>query len=251
MVKKSVYQVYHSKRKIQKRIINDSNFTYINLVSIIRNYLGKKRAGVLDIGCGVGTISYYLASKGNYVTGLDIAKNAIKIAKKNARTLHLENNIKFIVADFPKESVNEKFNLIICSEVLEHLEEGEKAIETIYELLEREGILILSTPSANAPLYRLGLLKGHDKHAGHLRRYTVDDLKGIATAVGFNILESRKTEGIFRNFLFVFPLLGSVVVKFANKLTIVSDLLTFIDNIFIRFFGESQVYLIAQKPKKV
>lgn len=63
--------------------------------------------------------------------------------------------------------------------------------------------------------------------------------------VGFDILETRKTEGVLRNFLFLNPIAGKFVrfVRF-----FVSDLITFLDNISLYIFGESQIFVVLRKP---
>lgn len=244
MNRELTYDVYHSKRKIQKRIISDSNFTYINLIGIIRKYLGKRQTRILDIGCGVGTISFYLASKGHYVTGIDLSESAIKMAKKNAKVLHLENNLEFLLVDFPKNSIKDKFQVVLISEVLEHLNDDKKAIKLAYGLLEKGGTVIASCPSSNAPLYKLGLLDNFDKEVGHLRRYTLKKLIELFKTSGFNVIESVKTEGFIRNFLYTNKV-GEKFIKFIRGP--ISYLVSALDSLTIRLFGESQIFVIAKK----
>ena len=66
-------------------------------------------------------------------------------------------------------------------------------------------ILIITTPSSNAPLYRLGLATEFDKKVGHIRRYTQSELRQKAKAAGYKIVYEQKNEGIVRNFLFFKP----------------------------------------------
>ena len=71
-----LYETYHSNRRLQKRIISDNNFTYRELIKIMKPHLNKIQS-VLDIGSGAGTIDFYLASKGKKVTGIEISKSAV------------------------------------------------------------------------------------------------------------------------------------------------------------------------------
>jgi len=242
----SLYERYHLKPKLQKRIISEKSFTYRNLFGVLKRYL-KPSETILDVGCGVGTMDFYLASKGNIVTGLDISKSAIDIARRNASLLGINDGAKFEVGSFPDTKVRGEFDVILMSEVIEHLPDDKSAIKECYKNLKRNGILILSTRSENEVLYRLGFEKTHDKRVGHLRRYTVDGLKRMIRSSGFSILEVRRTEGLLRDSLFVFPKFGDLIVKVANKFGILSDLLSFLDDIFLRLFGESQIYIIAKK----
>lgn len=239
----NVYEKYHQYRRLQKRIIDEKNFTYRNLLAILKKYISKK-SDILDIGCGVGTVDLYLAAKGKNVTGIEISKNALQVARKNAKLLGLDKKTKFLLGDFTTTFLGKKFDLIICSEVLEHLREDKGVVEKIYKLLKKHGLGIISTPSKNAPLYKLGLLSGFDREVGHLRRYTQEELTLLFENIGFKIVHSAKTEGILRNFLFTNKVAGKLVrfIKWG-----ISDLVTFIDNSTIPVFGESQIYLVVQK----
>lgn len=75
---------------------------------------GKVKPGsALDLGCGTGAKSIYLAKKGFKVTGIDISKTAIKLAKKNAQKAKAQVN--FIVADVTGLSFlkNKKFDFVL------------------------------------------------------------------------------------------------------------------------------------------
>ena len=73
---------------------------------------------VLDIGCGAGFVAYDLANKcGAKVTGIDIDENNIRIAKKNKS----HSNITYIQGDVLRDLPNEHYDIIILSNVLEHI----------------------------------------------------------------------------------------------------------------------------------
>lgn len=243
MSNKSLYERYHSKSNKQLKIIGERNFTYINILPPLNSCLNKKVKQILDIGCGSGTISLYLASKGYKVKGIDISKKAIRTCKESAESIGLKN-VNFEVSEFPNTVPNGKFDLVFFSEVIEHLPDDELAFRKIHKLLNPGGILFLSTPSKNAPLYKLGYAKKFDKQVGHLRRYTVDELKALLKQNGFKIKKAYKKEGIIRNFLFLNPIAGKFIrfIKF-----FLVDIFTSIDNISIKLFGESQIIIIAQK----
>ena len=237
------HEIFHKTTLAQKRIIEESNFTYRIIIAVINKYLrGAKK--VLDIGSGAGTICFYLGSKEKDILGIDISQNAIAACKKSTEFLKLRN-VDFQRMNFPHEVPNSRFDLIICSEVLEHLEDDNLAVEKIYSLLNKGGIAIISTPSKNAPLYKLGLAKKFDDRVGHLRRYKLDELVNKCRDVGFTILETKKTEGILRNFLF----LNSVAGKFVRFIKFfLSDIVTIVDNISLYLFGESQIFVVVKKP---
>src|SRR6266536_876186 len=95
-----LYETNHGNRNLQKRIIGDNNFTYRELIKLLKPYFNECHS-VLDIGSGVGTIDFYLASKGKKVTGIEISENTVSIAQENAKLFHLDKKIDFIVAEFP------------------------------------------------------------------------------------------------------------------------------------------------------
>lgn len=239
----SFYERFHRRTKVQKKIIEKRNFTYRNLISVLERYINDQDE-ILDIGCGAGTIDFYLASRGHKVLGIDIAGDALDRCEKSAQLLGLESKLSFEKLNFPEERPQGKFDLVICSEVLEHLKNDEKAISVIFELLRPGGFAVFSVPSQNAPLYKLGIAKEFDKKVGHLRRYSLKEIKALVSKEDFLICEVKKSEGIFRNFLFLNPV-ASMAIRFIRGS--LSDLVTFIDNLSLRFFGESQIFVVAQK----
>ena len=100
------------------------------------------------------------------------------------------------------------------------------------------------TPSKNAPLYRLGLTKDFDKRVGHLRRYREKELLDQIKYAGFNIIEIKKNEGILRNFLYTNSIAGNAIrfIKF-----FIVDLISYLDNLSMLIFGESDFIVIAKK----
>lgn len=241
-----LYENLHKKTKSQKKIIEKKNFTYRNLIKILEKYIDNEDK-ILDIGCGAGTVDFYLANQGHKVLGIDISEKAVKACRKSARALGLKDRASFKKLNFPERKPQGKFDLIICSEVLEHLESDKKAVEVIFGLLRPGGIVIFSTPSKNAPLYKLGLAKKFDEKVGHLRRYFLKELKTLVRKTGFVVLETIKTEGILRNFLFLNPIAGKLV-RVLNKIGFLSDITTFVDRLTISLFGESNIFIVAQKP---
>ncbi len=154
-------------------------------------------------------------------------------------------NVSFEVLDFPRDKLRpNNYDVILLLEVIEHIEEDAKALQLLYSRLNINGILILSTPSKNAPLYRLGLTKDFDKRVGHLRRYREKELLDQIKSAGFNIIEIKKNEGILRNFLYTNSIAGNAIrfIKF-----FIVDLISYLDNLSMLIFGESDFIVIAKK----
>lgn len=111
--------------------------------------------------------------------------------------------------------------------------------------MSSNSVFAISVPSSNAPLYKMGLLKQFDKDVGHLRRYSMFEIKKLLSNTGFKILKKYKTEGIIRNLLFTNKILG-FFVKF-TRFNILNGIVTFFDDMTIKIFGESQLILICRK----
>jgi 2-polyprenyl-3-methyl-5-hydroxy-6-metoxy-1,4-benzoquinol methylase len=241
---KTIHEKYHRRTNHSDRIVKKNNFTYRIIINLLDKNI-QTSSSILDVGCGAGTICYYLALQGHKVLGIDISRKAITECQKSAKRMGL-SSVKFQQSEFPKFNVSMKFDVVIFTEVIEHLPNDKIALKKINSLLKNGGLLILSTPSVNAPLHKLGATKKFDNEVGHLRRYDLRHLRKLIKDVGFRILETKKTEGIFRNFLFVNPYAGKLV-RYLNYSGLLSDMATLLDNISLKFFGESNYIIVARK----
>jgi tocopherol O-methyltransferase len=104
-------------------------------------------ADILDVGCGIGGSSLYLAEKFNArVVGITLSKYQVERAKERASEKGLASCVHFQVADglnppFPDES----FDVIWSLESLEHIPEKATFMENCYRLLKPGGKLIVAT----------------------------------------------------------------------------------------------------------
>lgn len=252
MDEKLFYDEFHKKSNVQKVVVNEKNFTYRHVISIIehqifRMFKGyKKDIEMLDYGCGAGTLSFYFASKGMRVNGIDISTQAIELANKSAKELGIEKNASFYKSDEGiKEIKSKKYDIVLCLEVIEHVEKDNELIRYLVSKLRKGGVLILSTPTIEAPLNRLGLTRNFDKEVGHLRRYSPSELISyIERLPGVSVEESKITEGILRNSLYVFPILGNIIRFIRGS---ISDIVNYIDGFLIKIFGGSNVFIIVKK----
>ena len=108
----------------------------------------KSRIKILDIGCGVGYGLAFFASQ-NYkkLFGIDINRYSLKIAKERCP----KANVRYgDVIKIPFQS--NEFDLVILTEVIEHLDDPQTALEEIRRILNPGGILFLTTPN------RMGLM---------------------------------------------------------------------------------------------
>lgn len=104
----------------------------------------NKYKKILDLGCGTGRNTIYLAQQGFTVYALDISKTGVTITKKKAQKLNLKN-IKYKIADIRKTSYpNNYFDAVICIFVLGHglLKDNKDAVKEIYRILKPKGMFI-------------------------------------------------------------------------------------------------------------
>ena len=106
-----------------------------------------KNLKILDVGCGGGIICEPLARLGAKVTGIDFVPNNIKAAKIHSKKNKLK--INYIYKDIEKSKLDEKFDIILMFEVLEHLDNWKKTIKNIKKNLNKDGIVIISTINRN------------------------------------------------------------------------------------------------------
>jgi SAM-dependent methyltransferase len=100
-----------------------------------------KHGKIIDLGCGVGNYVIWFAKKGYKITGIDISKNAIEIARRSA--LAARANCKFIVADVTRDlqSLQVKHDLAYDWELLHHIfpEDRDNYVKNIAHLLNPKG----------------------------------------------------------------------------------------------------------------
>lgn len=241
----SSYDLFHKKivkTKSQNKIISNNNFTYINFFRFIFPLI-KDTKNIFDVGCGAGTISLYLGKNNHNVDGIDISSEAIKAAKQSAKNIGL-NNVKFSRSDIENYKTNKRYDAILCLEVMEHCENDLAVVKQLYSLLNKGGLLVISTPLKTAPLARIGLAGGFDKRVGHLRRYTKNKMLNILRENNFIIENSIETESILRNSLYIFSALGWLI-KFIKGFLV--KIFTIIDDLLGLFFGYSDLIVIARK----
>lgn len=108
---------------------------------------------VLDIGCSQGIVSLLLAVQGKQVIGVDIQPEAICYAEELLKKDYSDckDNVHFVCSDFMQLDLNEKFDYIVMTEILEHLEKPEEFLEKAGLLLENGGKLVVSVPFGVSP----------------------------------------------------------------------------------------------------
>lgn len=101
-----------------------------------------KYQNALEIGCSIGVLTKLLAKKSENLLATDVSQNALEQAKERCKNFY---NITFKLHQFPEELPNQKFDLIVISEVAYYLsqEDWKLAIKNLAEILDSGGQTIL------------------------------------------------------------------------------------------------------------
>jgi len=154
--------------------------------------LVKKLDGVrsiCDLGCGNGHISGRLAALGYEVTGVDASASGIQIAQ------HAVPHGKFVQALIDRDLDIGKFDLVISSDVIEHLYRPSDLLEATVAQLKPGGHVLLGTPYhgylKNLVLAATGKMDAHFSalhDGGHIKFFSVNTLSKLVRSHGFDDL---------------------------------------------------------------
>jgi 2-polyprenyl-3-methyl-5-hydroxy-6-metoxy-1,4-benzoquinol methylase len=106
----------------------------------------KAGCRVLDVGCGQGWTSVFLAESGFDVTGIDIAGANVRLAEDRARRWGLES-ARFIEADMDDFAIDEQFDLVLVFDALHHTARQSEVIANLARQLAPGGWIIFGEPS--------------------------------------------------------------------------------------------------------
>lgn len=142
-----------------------------NITHLVVKAVPKEARRVLDVGCGTGRVSFALAQRGHDVTGIDAHERVVSIAKRIAE--HQARHPRFQVVDFrdPTKVEPDQYDVVVCSEVLEHIDEYRRVIANIYAALKPGGHVIVTVPCDPRKWSVL------DEYGGHVRRFTISQIR--------------------------------------------------------------------------
>jgi 2-polyprenyl-3-methyl-5-hydroxy-6-metoxy-1,4-benzoquinol methylase len=117
------------------------------LVDLLARKIVTPPSEVLDIACGTGNYSLYLAKLGFTVTGIDFSKKALEVAKKNAVEADIDN-IRYVLGDITeieRTLDNKTFDFMLDFSILHHIddEDIQSYAAQCTNLLKKNGKLLL------------------------------------------------------------------------------------------------------------
>jgi len=164
----------------------------------LRNIFDNKEIEIYDAGTGYGQYTYFMSKhlKPNKIFAVDIKDEWIKDCKEYFESEKI-NKVSFGVEDLTKINHENRFDLIVCVDVMEHIEEDIRVFQNFYKAMKRGSYLLINTPSVYG---------GSDVHdetgksfiSEHARDgYSREDLETKLLPIGFSVYKSRYTYGFW------------------------------------------------------
>lgn len=186
-------------------------------------------ARILDCGCGYGFMLKVLSEMtGAALTGVDPDQSRLDHARAN---LPVHDRVSFVAGSANALPFGDgRFSHVVCSEVLEHLDDDGTAVAELYRVLEPGGIVVITVPSADYPFgwdppnYVLEHVTGRHLGGerpwsgiwfGHQRLYQPEALRNLLTEAGFEVVEERPLTHVCPPFahLLLYGVLKPVLMK--------------------------------------
>lgn len=159
-------------------------FNYLLRKKKISAFLEPEDAPVLDIGCGIAPmapegVNAFLGDK-SFVAMKAMSTDGQRPVVLDIKSLGIQSN---------------SVAAVICSEVLEHIDDDRQALKEIHRVLKPAGRLVVTVP-----LHR-HYWRRDDEIVGHHRRYELDQLIDALRAAGFEVVQTAKVGSFFERYL--------------------------------------------------
>ncbi len=111
----------------------------------ITKWISLDKLTILDVGCGGGILSESLAKAGARVTGIDLSDIILKVANQHAQNNKLSIQYRKCDIDIMATQHSDKYDIVCCMEMLEHVPYPNKIVEACAKLLKPNGSIFFST----------------------------------------------------------------------------------------------------------
>ncbi|RIV19386.1 class I SAM-dependent methyltransferase [Fibrisoma montanum] len=153
----------------------------------------KPTDSVLDLGCGSGIFSSYLAGWGCTVTGIDGSAEMISLCRQKT----VAANVRYVVEPLPLASPGDYpvQDVIIASSLLEYIDDMTAMLSQANQLLRPTGLLIVSMPNERSMYRRLErllfALTGRPRYFAHIRNLSSEaKFDQLLRKMGFDVIET-------------------------------------------------------------
>jgi len=149
----------------------------------VRDHVGRR---IIEVGSGIGNIIAELVNHPDVeqIVATDHAPGSLNVIRDRFGTDNFLDTVIWDANDpVPEVLSDQTFDTVICSNVLEHVENHQAALQSMRRLLKPEGRLLLLVPAHPALYCRM------DTELGHFRRYRKSELRTLLTETGFEVEE--------------------------------------------------------------
>jgi 2-polyprenyl-3-methyl-5-hydroxy-6-metoxy-1,4-benzoquinol methylase len=182
----NLYDKYGSSNPIVRYIMQGFESSLSELVKIVAP------DSIHEIGCGEGYWTLRWAEQGVSVRGCDFSEHAISLAKDNAIALSLPPEIFAIKSIYDLVDEDDRADLLVCCEVLEHLENPEAGLQALQRVVDQ--YLIVSVPRepiwCSLNLARGKYLRSWGNTPGHIQHWSKSSFIRLISKY-FKVVEVR------------------------------------------------------------
>jgi 2-polyprenyl-6-hydroxyphenyl methylase/3-demethylubiquinone-9 3-methyltransferase len=132
--------------------INPLRLDYINRIAPLA---GKR---VIDVGCGGGLLTEGMAARGADVTGIDMGKTPLSVARLHQHESGLEIDYRQVTAEQVASEQPGSFDIVTCLEMLEHVPNPATTISACAALVKDDGRIFFSTINRNPKAYLFAVI---------------------------------------------------------------------------------------------
>ena len=171
----------------KKPVLEGKDYSRVRMDHVVKLATAglEEKARLLEVGCNTGIISFKIGKKGFDTTGIDLSNKVLEQAReraKNRKNICYEKKDAYNLTYQPNS-----FDSVVLTEILEHIDDPERAIEEALRVTRKGGKLVISVP------------KGAKIQAeGHKLFYTPESLVSLLSKYS-DIVEFRNAPGINRH----------------------------------------------------
>lgn len=169
---------------------------YDSLNDGVLSLVPRSACRVLDVGCGTGLLGEALRLRGAYVVGVTSSPAEVELAQ------HRIDEVLRCDLDQPVDLGSRRFDLVICSHVLEHLVNPDGFLRQAAEYMDWGGTLVVALPNALHWKNRIQFLAGRFRYTEggvmdrtHLRFFDRESASSLVDNAGFRVRERRDVGG--------------------------------------------------------